>query len=138
MKYEVFSHFSMIVEYDPETGIFYDTVLPDSIDLDEDEQKKVLIKIVENLKILKPKYYLSDQSDLACPFFADIQEWVAKLFVETNTAIALKKHAIIQSKDIFSAVSAEQTVDEAIKSPLPYEVRLFDNKKDAINWLNMM
>ncbi len=123
-----------LIEYDADVSLMLVKSLPSPL-LKEDELKKVLLEISEFVKQLKPKLYMSDQIDMQSPFFVSLQEWIAKLFAQTFVEIGLKKHAVVLSQDIFSAISMEQTIEEARKVALPHKTLFFENKDKAMKWL---
>ena len=72
---------------------------------------------------------------MACPFFVEIQEWMAVALGQVFIEIGLQKFAYIRPMDIINSLSTEQTVEEAKILNLTFQVQGFLNKDDARSWI---
>lgn len=62
-----------------------------------------------------------------------IQKWFVTDIFPTYARAGVKKNAFIESEEIITALSIEQSIDENTNAP--FETMYFNNKADAVKWL---
>lgn len=135
MATQIYKSESLCINYEMEYSLMTIIMLPGSISLTEEDMKAGTLTIVELLKAYQPKYYISDQYEMACPFFVEIQEWVAITLTEVFIEIGLQKFAYIKPLDVINSLSTEQTIEEARALPIPFEVKACRDMEDARAWV---
>jgi hypothetical protein len=111
-------------------------VKPKSSELNQSELIEILKKVLELLKLKKPKFYISDQEKMEVVFPVGLQEWIAEVFGQTFVEIGLQKYAYVKPQELIVNLSMEQTIDELTKNQLPFQVEYFDTFTEAQNWIS--
>jgi hypothetical protein len=91
-------------------------------------------KIAECAETNHVKYFLDDTRDFSFTITVELQRWVDNEVFPRFIAAGLKKYAIIVSKEFFSELSIEQTM-EGEKGSQSFEVQYFDNAEQARHWI---
>ncbi len=105
--------------------------------LKNDEAYKSLIHIWrEYIEKFKPKYQLVDYSNFNQLISPEMQLWINENLILPAIKFGLLKNAIIVSKDKFSQISINQTMDE--EEGAKVFTKYFDNINDAKKWLEIL
>jgi len=119
--------------YEKSSNVLYCTWSKETQKATWAEMSDTMIKYVEDVEKHSPYFILIDERQLQYPWLPDQQEWVDKNIVPRSVAVGVKKHAIIQSSDIFIATSVEQMMSEQNAQELT--TQFFDNFKSAEEWI---
>ena len=105
-------------------------------ELDEEEYKKLLYKTHAYLLDYDYSKLLENTQDFFYPLTQDLIDWIKEeITLGIFKRSKLKKMAYVMPKDILSKLGVENLIEQA-RLEYPYIVRLFfDNRKDAVNWL---
>lgn len=123
------------IDFYTEIGAIEVSAKSKSIELDDDDLKNVILKIIEVLKDIKPKFYIANNKDFETVYSVDIQDWVVNIFVTTFIEIGIKKTAQIKPQEFISSLSFEQVVDQANEVyQLPFQTEYFDEVEKALKW----
>jgi len=107
---------------------------PESITMNEDDLKEVMIKLTLLFKEYKPKYFISAAENFAFPVPPDLQIWIDKTVAPVALSIGLERIARIFSKDFLVQLSLEQFAEEIMVGKI--KTKFFSNIEDAHLWLN--
>ncbi len=66
--------------------------------------------------------------------FEEVNEWFINEFNPKMVELEMKHEAIIQSKNLFSQLSAEDLVENSELKEIGYSMRLFDSVGKALEW----
>lgn len=99
------------------------------------EYLQELERYIAFTKQYRPKSIYADTREFYFTIAPDLQEYINKNILELYGIIGVKKHAILVSQDIFSALSIEQTMDE--NSQASYTNRYFESPQEAEKWLKL-
>ena len=66
--------------------------------------------------------------------FDEVNEWFLKEFNPKMVALGMNYEAIIQSKNLFSQLSAEDLVENSELKEIGYHMRLFDSVEKGLEW----
>lgn len=102
----------------------------DMNDIDFQNDAKSWISVIEKYK---PIVQLVDNIDMKYIIAPDIQIWINKHLIEPAVELGLKRVAFVETEELFSRVSVQQTMDENKNSPLI--VKYFKNRENAESWL---
>ncbi|WP_448519654.1 hypothetical protein [Rhodoflexus sp.] len=64
----------------------------------------------------------------------ELQQWTNELLSEPYREVNLKKMAVLLSKDFYTALSVQQTIEEDINAG--YKTLFFEDEAKAFEWLN--
>lgn len=106
---------------------------PETEKMETDEWKEAIEAIAKFTLQKRNELYLSNDKDLKYIFEVDNQVWMAETLGKSFITAGIKKFAIVRPTEMISDLAAEQTVEEAGKTP--FETRFFDNEEDAMQWL---
>jgi hypothetical protein len=70
--------------------------------------------------------------------FEEVNEWFLKEFNPKMVELEMKQEAIIQSKNLFSQLSAEDLVENSELKEIGYSMRLFDSIEKGLEWFGKM
>jgi len=85
------------------------------------------------IKELKPKHQLVDDRDMKFVISPSFQIWVNKNLIVPAVESGLRKVAFLESPELFSQVSIEQTMDENEDAIL--KLKYFEDETKAKEWL---
>lgn len=121
------------ISFDIQTSMLFVVRKTEVLKNDENYKKTILLwrEIIEEHK---PKKQFIDYSDFSQAISPEMQTWINENLIYPAIKVGLKKNAIIISKDKLAQISVEQTMDEI--HGLKVFNKYYDNKEDAINWLN--
>jgi hypothetical protein len=122
-------------DIEKEKSIFVVIVKPQSRELNDEQLQVIILEVIDLIKSIRPKYYISDQTDMEVVFPVILQEWIADIFGQAFIEIGLKKYAYVKPKELIADLSMEQTFDELTKNSLPFQVNYFSSLEEAINWV---
>ncbi len=126
----------MNIFFDEQRKILFHEWINGNEVIGERELKETISEAMVSLKAYSPTYFVADDSNRNCVFTIEIQTWIASLVAETCISIGLQALALIVPNELIAHLSTEQTVDEAGK--LPFEIKYFDDKKNAIEWIRRL
>ncbi len=91
---------------------------------------KAFIPIVEKYQ---PKGILADTRDFNFTIAPYIQDWTNENILTLYAKVGVKKHAVLVSKNMFTSVSVEQTMEEEKSGAFQNEY--FEDEDIAKKWL---
>lgn len=100
----------------------------------DDEFKHEMKLYATHAEQNKPKFSLVDTSQFLMTVVPETQAWVNEHIHQRSLSAGIQKFAYLMSKDIFSQVSIEQTMEEGNAQEL-FETAYFDDKEKALKWL---
>lgn len=121
------------ISFDIQTSMMF-VVRKTEVLKNDDNYKKTILIWKEIIEEHKPQKQLIDYSDFSQAISPEMQTWINENLIYPAIKAGLKKNAIIISKDKLAQISVEQTMDEI--HGLKVFNKYYDNKEDAINWLN--
>jgi hypothetical protein len=95
----------------------------------EDYITKLCNLILEN----KPESYIANGKDRSFIFSVEMQESISRAIAGACARVGLKKFAIILPEELIAALSTEQAVDEAGKTP--FKISYFETFEKALVWV---
>lgn len=101
--------------------------------LQSDEYLQELTHYIQLIKQYQPRNIYADTREFYFTITPDIQEFTNQNILSLYESIGIEKHAVLLSKDFFTAVSVEQTMEENQKST--YQNNYFDNEEALKKWL---
>jgi hypothetical protein len=107
--------------------------------LTEEEWKRLMLSILENIRKFEPAFLLSDNREMRFIISIDLQTWFAKEIYKfiNEKPISLEKFALVLPYDLIAELSVQQTVDEyrSLQVKMPYEQKIFTAVLDAEKWI---
>lgn len=94
------------------------------------DELKAFIPLVEKYK---PKAILADTRNFGFVNSPDVQEWINENILALYAKIGVRKHAILISSDLFTAVAVEMTMDEDRSGT--FQNQYFEDETLAKTWL---
>ena len=104
-----------------------------SVDMTEDDYKRSMEQMTEQIELCKPEKNLVDTTDFMFTIVPVMQEWTNGTIFPRHLTAGIQKAAFFVSKNIFSQVSVEQAMEEDEGGK--FETRYFEDKENALNWL---
>jgi hypothetical protein len=101
--------------------------------MEDDDYKNDAISWRLVLEDFKPISQLVDNIEMKFIIGPDLQIWTNEHLIAPAVNYGLKKVGFVETDELFSRISVQQTMEENKNSPLL--VRYFKNKEDAENWL---
>jgi hypothetical protein len=101
----------------------------------DEEFRAELIKYAEVSEQYQPQKSLVDTQHFLMPVVPETQEWVNAHIHQRSLKAGIKKFAYLVSKDLFSQVSIEQTMEEGNAKEI-FDTRYFENESEAMGWLD--
>jgi len=117
----------------PEQELIELTWKPSTDKMTEEEYKQEVLNFNDVVSKYCPKKILVDASSMFFVVVPELQEWTSRESIAVSLSVGMNKSAFVVSKDLFSQVSIEQTMDEEVGSI--FINRYFDDKEDAKKWL---
>lgn len=102
--------------------------------MQDDEFRKEITTYAEIAEKYQPTKSLVDTAFFLMTVLPETQEWVNQNIHHRSLQAGIKKFAYLVSKDLFSQVSIEQTMEEDNAKSI-FETRYFDNETEAVEWL---
>jgi hypothetical protein len=99
------------------------------------EFRAELIKYAEVAEQYRPQKSLVDTQNFLMTIVPETQAWVNANIHQRSLKAGIKKFAYIVSKDLFSQVSIEQTMEEGNAKDI-FDTQYFENENQALEWLN--
>lgn len=103
--------------------------------LQEKEYLEELKNFIGLIKQYQPKSIFADTREFHFTIAPEIQEFINENVLTLYSDLGVEQHAILVSSDLFTAVSVEQTMDEAEQTS--FENQYFENEEKARIWLNI-
>jgi hypothetical protein len=101
----------------------------------DSEFRAELIKYVEVAEKYQPLKSFVDTKYFLMPVVPETQEWINANIHQRSLNAGIKKFAYLVSKDLFSQVSIEQSMDEG-NAKYFFDTRYFDEESEAMLWLS--
>lgn len=100
----------------------------------EEEYKAEILEWLAVIEEEKPVYQLIDQSQVSRVIVGlELQNWINSNLIAPAIQMGVRKLAFVVSDDIFTRVSAQQTIEEDTDTIL--KSKYFDKIEDAKEWL---
>lgn len=100
-----------------------------------DEYIRELITYIDLVKKYEPQSIYADTREFYFTIVPEVQKFTNNNILSLYEKVGLRKHAVLVSKDIFTAVSVEMTMEE--RPDAAYQNRYFDNPEELEKWLNL-
>ena len=107
----------------------------DTEKMTDEEFRNELLQYADLAEKYNPDKSLADTSNFLMTVSPETQHWIYEKVHPRSLAAGIKKFAYLVSKDYFSQVSIEQTMEEGNTSEM-FSTKFFDNKETALEWLN--
>jgi hypothetical protein len=107
---------------------------PATEDMQDDEFRKELENYAEVAEKYQPTKSLVDTQNFLFTVVPDTQKWVNENIHQRSLRAGMKKFAYLLSKDTFSQISIEQTMEEGNAQEV-FETRYFADETEALTWL---
>lgn len=120
-------------DFDLNTSLFVCGVYPESASMSEEEYKAEINKLIALLEDHKPKYVIGHMQQMNFAITPEVQEWLDQNLFACYERIGISRLALVLSKDLFTAVSIEQTMDD--KTVASFETMNFDDYDKAKTWI---
>jgi len=119
-------------EFYPAHALFISHATPETLAMSEARYKAEILDMVVLFDKYKPKRVIGNQVDMQFSITPEIQDWLNETMISWYVKNGLEKLALVTSKDLFTAVSVEQTMEEAPETPFAFQY--FDDINKAIAW----
>ncbi len=103
-------------------------------DMNNEEFKEEMHKLVEIIKEKNIKFILSVTKDLNFPITPELQNWVLEFIAPQFTEAKIEKQAMIIPKELIAQLSIEQTIDDVESSKHSHQSKLFSDIEEAKKW----
>lgn len=133
MKKEVYKSKYLTIIYDSEKQLIAEVFNKATEDMTKEDYKAEMLELLEIIKKYRPQNALVNLIDLMFPIEPEIQQWQKENVFDKGNELGLNKAAILLSRDLFTQVSIEQSLEEADDGEL--ENKYFDNEEEAMQWL---
>jgi len=111
----------------------------ETTNMDENDYKRILLRLAGFVEQYKAKKWLGDTSQFAFPINPQLQEWTALEFNSKLVKTGLQKMALVLPEEFISQLSVGQTVDEMeVKGhENQFITNHFSDVTSAKAWLNV-
>ncbi|MCS6969164.1 MAG: hypothetical protein NZM39_11315 [Bernardetiaceae bacterium] len=124
-----------IVEVFPDRQLNKITWLPTTAHMTEEEFKTELLNYSQTIAPYKHVRTLIDTSQFLMTITPATQEWVQNNIHRPAYEAGLRpKIAYLVSRDLFSQISIEQTMDDGVAKE-SFQTRYFQTEEEALQWL---
>ncbi|MBX2840426.1 MAG: hypothetical protein KTR26_01545 [Flammeovirgaceae bacterium] len=103
---------------------------PNTCIMQESEFKSELLKLVQVISEIKPKFLLSNANELFYNMGPDLREWAKQHFMEEVFLQGVEKMGVVISQETFDKKNIQDLIDQTLNLPLHY----FSNEKEALVW----
>lgn len=124
----------MTLEVDQANRIIKVIWSADTERMTEETFKQELTKYVEVAEQYRPSGSLVDTGQFLMTVVPEVQSWVQQNIHPRSLQAGVRKFAYIVSKDVFSQVSIEQTMEEEVTGAM-FKTQYFDDVAQATEWL---
>jgi len=104
-------------------------------DLLEDDMKEEMKVILDKVEEYKPEYVIADTKKFKFKIDSDTQRWITRFFMADIIEMGVKRYAIIVQEELFAQLGKSSDGDEETFDD--FQVKYFENKDQAMNWLIM-
>lgn len=129
---EIFKNRYQVFYYDHRRSFFINVWQPDSQLLQDEEYKKEQMVLWENIREIKPKFVISDNTHFLYSIDPELQDWVAAEIDKLIDDVKLERIAVIISKDFLALLTIKQTIEEGRFQDI---TRFFESLEEAEEWL---
>ncbi len=124
------------LEFHKEHNVISHIWTKESLNMTEEEYKKEVSTNVDFIIELKPTRFFADNTDMFFTISTDLQKWSVSVYDKIPKLDVKSRTAIVMSKDFFSMVSLEQTLEENnFEEDELISIKYFDEREEAWNWL---
>ncbi|OQX98616.1 MAG: hypothetical protein B6I24_04850 [Bacteroidetes bacterium 4572_128] len=120
--------------YEEDISLMTEIFTEETENITDEKYKKMMLNILECIKKYKPIKLIVDLKNFIFIIVPELQEWQDKNIVPEISKCSAKIAAYIVSKDFFSQMSIEQTVEEE-ESEKNFTVKYFEDIKKARKWI---
>jgi hypothetical protein len=118
----------------PDQSILEEVWHTESAHLTDELYRKEVMAFVELLNKYKPRKTLQNTQNLLFILNPETQAWLNSVVMPATFINDNQKLAIVISKDFFTQISVEQTLEENPEIQ-PFITRYFSDSNDAMKWL---
>lgn len=104
----------------------------DSINLEDAEFMAINEKYLELIQAHKLTAFFIDTRKFLYTISPEIQDWVGENILSKLPELGVKRLAFLMSEEFIAQLSIEQTMDNLGEN---CQMRYFDNKEEALTWL---
>lgn len=131
---EVYRSKYQIIWFDDDNSIIINKLTEQTVDFEEDIYKEEILAYTAILKKYRPIYVLTDLIDYDYPIVPNLQDWHAQTVFPVVDEIGIKKAAMVLPQDVFSQISAQQTLDTSYED-YHFAIEYFEDISKAQAWL---
>jgi hypothetical protein len=103
-------------------------------DMSKVEYIDELKEFIEIVRKYQAKRVFGEMVDFKFTITPDVQEWIDQNLFKVYREVNFEKIAIMLSKDFFSQLSIQQTMEDSAEAG--FQTKYFDNKAEALAWLH--
>lgn len=119
--------------YHKESSLFEEIWHETTRNMKDEELKETMIELVKLFKTYRPTKYFCNLQNFYYTVVPEIQEWIDINVGKIAVEVGLKYKANVISKDIFAAVSVQQTMEEPNTKVI--DNQYFEEESDAWKWI---
>lgn len=131
---EVYSSKYFTIWYDSNSNMVSYLFNEKTADMSKVEYIDELKEFIEIVKKYQVKRVFGEMVDFKFTITPDVQEWIDQNLFSVYQEVNFEKIAILLSKDFFSQLSIQQTMEDSTK--VGFQTKYYDNKAEAMAWLN--
>ena len=121
------------IEFDENIKMLKATWYPESEELEDEDFKKEIYRWKEMINKYMPDFLLVDSREMKYTISPATQEWFVSDIFTAYAKVGVKRNAFVESEEIFTSVSIQQTMEE--NENAPFATMYFDNVEEAKEWL---
>jgi len=133
MEY-VYKNKFLQITYDAERKLMINTWLTECKYMTDVDYKAQMMEYAERVERYSPDVSMADAINFLYTITPEIQNWTNTEFMPRFIGAGVKKQAFLVSKDLFSQVSVEQTMDQE-QNINAFQFRYFKSREEALAWL---
>lgn len=126
-----------ILAHSVENSMVYHLWLPDGAEMDEDIFKEEVLEVINEIKILRPAYFLANDKFREIRITEELNEFLLVNFFPIYGHPNVKKVGMIRSSSLSFQSELETAMEELSSSVSEADrtFRFFDDVQPAIDWL---
>lgn len=121
--------------YNDVNQIYSWKLLPETEHMGINKLKETFELVMSTMKNYSPRYVMADDRENKAIFIVDVQEWIAKITIETLMYCQVERFAIVLPQEFINELATKQAVDEAQKLAKGIEIETFTDISVAKMWL---
>lgn len=122
------------VECFTETSLFKEIFTEKTENMTIEQGKQFWLELASLVKKYKPKRMYIDARNFRFVIVPELQVWMDENLSKVYVKNGLKRMVIVESSEIFTQVSMEQTLNET-NSQNGFETQYFDDAEEAQKWV---